>query len=86
MGKSLLARVPALVKLGVPVAAGLLAAACGSAAASQSSGSQPSGSASGSATGTVIMARPGSGGTFLTSGGRSVYLWAADPRPASRPG
>jgi predicted lipoprotein with Yx(FWY)xxD motif len=78
MGKSLLARVPAPVKLSVPVAAGLLAAACGSAAASQSSGSQPAGSASGAATGTVIVAHPGSGGTFLTSGGRSVYLWAAD--------
>jgi predicted lipoprotein with Yx(FWY)xxD motif len=78
MGKSLLARVPTRAKLGVPVAAGLLAAACGSAAASQSSGSQPPGSASGSTTGTVIMAHPGSGGAFLTSGGRSVYLWAAD--------
>lgn len=78
MGMSLLARVPASVKLGVPVAAGLLAAACGTAAASQSSGSQPSGSASGSTTGTVIMTHPGSAGTFLTSGGRSVYLWAAD--------
>ncbi len=32
MGKSFLARVPMPVKLGVPVAAGLLAAACGSAA------------------------------------------------------
>jgi predicted lipoprotein with Yx(FWY)xxD motif len=73
MDKSLLARVPKPVKLGVPVAAVLLAAACGSAAASQ-----PSGSASGPATGTVIMTHPGSGGTFLTSGGRSVYLWAAD--------
>jgi predicted lipoprotein with Yx(FWY)xxD motif len=78
MGKSLLARVPVPVKLGVPVAAGLLAAACGSAAASQSSGSHQPGSASGPATGTVIMAHPGSGGTFLTSEGRSVYLWAAD--------
>jgi predicted lipoprotein with Yx(FWY)xxD motif len=78
MGKSFLARVPAPVKLGVPVAAALLAAGCGTAAASQSSGSHPSGSASASTTGTVIMAHPGSGGTFLTSGGRSVYLWAAD--------
>jgi len=76
MGKTLLARVPVPVKLGVPVAAGLLAAACGSAA---SSGSQSSGSqAGGSAAGTVIAAHSGSGGTFLTSGGRSVYLWVAD--------
>ena len=84
MGKSLLARVPAPVKLGVPVAAGLLAAACGSAAASPSSGSQASGShssapaSSGAATATVIASHAGSGGTFLTDGGRSVYLWNAD--------
>lgn len=79
MGKSLLARVPAPVKLGVPVAAGLLAAACGSAAAapSGSSGSQSSGSHA-PATGTVIASHAGSGGTFLTDGGRSVYLWDAD--------
>ncbi|MGH3407920.1 MAG: COG4315 family predicted lipoprotein [Streptosporangiaceae bacterium] len=82
MGKSLLARVPAPVKLGVPVATGLLAAACGSAVASQSHGSQAAGSqSSGSsapATGTVIASHAGSGGTFLTDGGRAVYLWAAD--------
>ena len=84
MGKSLLARVPAPVKLGVPVAAGLLAAACGSAAASPSSGSQASGShssasaSSGTASATVIASHAGSGGTFLTDGGRAVYLWAAD--------
>jgi len=84
MGKSLLARVPAPVKLGVPVAAGLLAAACGSAVASpshgsQSSGAQASGSHSSAATtGTVIASHAGSGGTFLTDGGRSVYLWNAD--------
>ena len=83
MGKSLLARVPAPVKLGVPVAAGLLAAACGSAAASPS-GSQASGShwsapaSSGTATATVIASHAGSGGTFLTDGGRAVYLWNAD--------
>ena len=88
MGKSLLARVPAPVKLGVPVAAGLLAAACGSAAAapsgshasgSQASGSQPSAPASsGTASATVISSHAGSGGTFLTDGGRAVYLWNAD--------
>jgi predicted lipoprotein with Yx(FWY)xxD motif len=83
MGKSLLARVPAPVKLGVPVAAGLLVAACGSAAA-QSSGSQSSGSqasapaSSGTASATVIASHAGSGGTFLTDGGRAVYLWNAD--------
>jgi predicted lipoprotein with Yx(FWY)xxD motif len=88
MGKSLLARVPAPVKLGVPVAAGLLVAACGSAAAQssgpQSSGSQSSGSqasapaSSGTASATVIASHAGSGGAFLTDGGRAVYLWNAD--------
>ena len=79
MSKSLLARVPGRVKLGVPVAAGLLAAACGS-AVSHTSGSQPAGShpASSKASDTVIASHSGSGGTFLTDAGRSVYLWAAD--------
>ena len=84
MGKSLLARVPGRLKLGVPAAAGLLAAACGSAAyqaggshagGSHAGGSQPAGS---HASGTVIAAHSGSGGAFLTDSGRSVYLWAAD--------
>jgi predicted lipoprotein with Yx(FWY)xxD motif len=79
MGKSFLARVPAPVKLGVPVAAGLLAAACSSAAGT-SGGSAPasSGTSGGSATGTVIETQAGSGGTFLTEGGRTVYLWVKD--------
>ena len=79
MSKSLLARVPGRVKLGVPVAAGLLAAACGS-AVSHTSGSQPPGShpASSKASDTVIASHSGSGGMFLTDAGRSVYLWAAD--------
>ena len=85
MSKSLLARVPAPVRLGVPVvAAGLLAAACGSAAASSSPGSAASsspdsaGSAAGGAARTVVAAHPGSGGSFLTVGSRSVYAWTAD--------
>jgi predicted lipoprotein with Yx(FWY)xxD motif len=80
MGKSFLARVPAPVKLGVPVAAGLLAAACSSAAGT-SSGSAPasSGTSGGSTSGTVIETHSGSGGTFLTDGsGRTVYLWVKD--------
>lgn len=78
MSKSLLARVPGRVKLGVPVAAGLLAAACGS-AVSQTSSSHPAGSpASPKTSDTVIASHSGSGGTFLTDSGRSVYLWAAD--------
>ena len=55
MRMSLLRRVPMPVKLGVPVAAGLLAAACGTAAGSTNAGSPAAGTpASGSATATVI--------------------------------
>jgi predicted lipoprotein with Yx(FWY)xxD motif len=80
MSMSLLGRVPMPVKLGVPVAAGLLAAACGSAAGSTATGSAPAGtSASGATTATVIESHSGSAGSFLTnSSGRAVYLWAAD--------
>ncbi len=81
MGMSLLGRVPMPVKLGVPVAAGLLAAACGSAAGSTTAGSTAAGTpaSSGSATATVIESHAGSAGAFLTnSSGRAVYLWAAD--------
>jgi predicted lipoprotein with Yx(FWY)xxD motif len=79
MGKSFLARVPMPVKLGVPVAAGLLATAC-SAAAGTSGSSAPasSGTSGASTTGTVIGTHAGSGGTFLTEGGRTVYLWVKD--------
>jgi predicted lipoprotein with Yx(FWY)xxD motif len=80
MSMSLLGRLPMAVKLGVPVAAGLLAAACGSAAGSTATGSAPGTPAgNGSTTATVIESHAGSAGTFLTnSSGRAVYLWAAD--------
>ncbi len=80
MSMSLLGRLPMPVKLGVPVAAGLLAAACGSAAGSTTSGSTAAGApASGPATATVIESHAGSAGSFLTNAsGRAVYLWAAD--------
>jgi predicted lipoprotein with Yx(FWY)xxD motif len=81
MSMSLLGRLPMPVKLGVPVAAGLLAAACGSAAGSTTGGSTAAGTpaSSGSATATVIESHAGSAGAFLTnSSGRAVYLWAAD--------
>ena len=80
MSMSLLGRLPMPVKLGVPVAAGLLAAACGSAAGSTTSGSAAAGApASGPATATVIESHAGSAGSFLTNAsGRAVYLWAAD--------
>jgi predicted lipoprotein with Yx(FWY)xxD motif len=80
MGKSFLARVPVPVKLGVPVAAGLLTAACGGAYGTSAGSAPASGGASGaSTTGTVIESHAGSGGTFLTDGsGHAVYLFAAD--------
>ena len=83
MNMPLMKRLPMAVKLGVPVAAGLLAAACGSAAGSTTTGSAPAGYArparSGSTTATVIESHAGSAGSFLTNGsGRAVYLWAAD--------
>ena len=80
MNMSLLGRLPMPVKLGVPVAAGLLAAACGTAAGS-TTGSTAAGTpaSSGSSTATVIESHAGSAGAFLTnSSGRAVYLWAAD--------
>lgn len=80
MSMSLLGRLPMAAKLGVPVAAGLLAAACGSAAGSTTAGSTATGTpAGGSTTATVIESHAGSAGTFLTNAsGRAVYLWAAD--------
>lgn len=80
MNMSLLGRLPMPVKLGVPVAAGLLAAACGTAAGS-TTGSTAAGTpaSSGSTTATVIESHHGSAAPFLTnSSGRAVYLWAAD--------
>lgn len=81
MSMSLLGRLPMAVKLGVPVAAGLLAAACGTAAGSTAAGSTPAGTpaSNGSTTATVIESHTGSAGSFLTnSSGRAVYLWDAD--------
>ena len=81
MNMSLLGRLPMPVKLGVPVAAGLLAAACGTAAGSTAAGAPASGTpaSSGSTTATVIESHAGSAGAFLTnSSGRAVYLWSAD--------
>ena len=78
MGNSLLTRMPLPLRLGVPLAAALLAAACSSgsqAAATQGSGN----SASASGSGTVITTSSGSAGSFLTDGsGHAVYLWVKD--------
>ena len=88
MASSLLTRMPMPVKIGVPVAAALLAAACsnssttGSAASSASAaGSAP---ASASTAGTVIKTAAGSTGAFLTDkSGRAVYLWVKDGKNMS---
>jgi predicted lipoprotein with Yx(FWY)xxD motif len=81
MSNSLLTRMPMPVKLGVPVAAALLAAACSSGGGSQAAGTPASGSPASAAntTGTVITTHAGSTGSFLTDGsGRAVYLWSKD--------
>ncbi|HEX6451068.1 MAG TPA: hypothetical protein VF060_16580 [Trebonia sp.] len=92
MASSLLTRMPMPVKIGVPVAAALLAAACssssstGSAASSAPASSAPAGSSSAGAstTGTVIKTTSGSTGAFLTDkSGRAVYLWTKDGKNMS---
>jgi predicted lipoprotein with Yx(FWY)xxD motif len=77
MSNSLPTRLPVAVKLGVPLAAALLAAACGS----STSGGYRSGASASASTGTgmVISTKSGSAGTYLTDGsGRAVYLWVKD--------
>ncbi|HSZ43499.1 MAG TPA: hypothetical protein VK817_26335 [Trebonia sp.] len=90
MASSLLTRMPMPVKLGVPVAAALLAAACSStsstsapAAGSAASGSSSSSASGASTTGTVVGTTAGSAGAFLTVSGKSVYLWAKDGKNMS---
>jgi predicted lipoprotein with Yx(FWY)xxD motif len=91
MASSLLTRLPMPVKIGVPVAAALLAAACSStsstsaSAAGSAATSSPGTSAAGaSTTGTVIKTANGSTGAFLTNGsGRTVYLWVKDGKNMS---
>jgi len=79
MIRSLLAQMPVPVKVGIPLASALLAAGCSSAATAAPSSAPAAGSsASASTTGTVISTHAGSAGTFLTDGGRTVYLWAKD--------
>ena len=76
---------------GGAIGAGLLVAACSSGSSStgapattspaggssSSAAAAPAGSASGSGS-AVITTASSSGGTFLTDGGRAVYLWAKD--------
>lgn len=73
-------RIPTLARMGVPLAAALLAAACGggtsSTGTSGGTGTSPAGP---SHNGTVISTRTGEYGTFLADGsGRTVYLWTKD--------
>jgi predicted lipoprotein with Yx(FWY)xxD motif len=97
--KSWVARVPVPVRVGVPLAAALLAGACSGgtsstagtkaavAPASAASGSAASGSAasgSAAATSTVIGTVTASGSKFLITGtGHAVYLWAKDGKNSS---
>lgn len=69
--------------LAVLIGAALLVAGCGSSSSSSNSSATTSaaatGTASGSAsTGVTIATTTGSEGTYLTSGGRALYLWVAD--------
>jgi predicted lipoprotein with Yx(FWY)xxD motif len=83
MGNSIVGRVPVSARLGIGLAAALLAAACGSTASGSTSpaaatpgGGTPASTAAG---GTVITTASGAAGTFLTDGtGHAVYLWLGD--------
>ena len=78
-------RAPARLAVGVGGALGaaLLAAACSSGSSSSAAGgaspsaAAPAASASGSGS-TVITTASSSGSTFLTDGGKAVYLWGKD--------
>jgi len=88
MSGSLVTRLPAAVKLGVPLAAALLAAAAcssGSSSGAASGGGYgggyggAAGASSAAATAMTIETHTGSAGTFLTDGsGRAVYMFAKD--------
>jgi predicted lipoprotein with Yx(FWY)xxD motif len=80
MSNSLLARMPMPVKLGLPLAAALLVAACGSSGSGSAAAAGGATSGSASTTGTVITTGSGSAGAFLTNAaGRALYLWVKDP-------
>jgi len=94
MSGSLVTRLPAAVRLGVPLAAALLAAAACSSSSSSSPASGTGGGYGGgygggasspaAATAMTIETHTGSAGTFLTDGsGRSVYMFAKDAMNAS---
>ena len=75
--------VPARVAAGVGGAFGaaVLVAACssGSSSTGAAASSSPAGASSASGSGAaVISTASSSGGTFLTDGGRAVYLWVKD--------
>lgn len=85
MRKSLL-----LAKIGVPVAAALLATACssssGTASGTSAAGATPTASpaATGTGSATVITVRSGAAGSYLADGsGRTVYLFTKDHKDSS---
>jgi predicted lipoprotein with Yx(FWY)xxD motif len=86
MGNSIVGRVPVSARLGIGLAAALLAAACGSTASTTRASTSPADAmppvgspASAAAGGTVITTASGAAGTFLTDGtGHTVYLWLGD--------
>jgi predicted lipoprotein with Yx(FWY)xxD motif len=86
---SWVARVPMPVRLGVPLAAALLAGACSSGTSSTAGtkaavGSASAAGASPAATSTVITTESASGSKFLiTETGHAVYLWAKDGKNSS---
>ncbi len=85
MTSSWLRRLPLPVKLGAPVAAALMVAACSSGSSSTGTSTGAAGGASPAASGaTVIKTQSGSAGAFLTDGaGRTVYLWMKDSKDQS---
>jgi predicted lipoprotein with Yx(FWY)xxD motif len=78
-------RMPTSARLAIGVAgaasAALLAAACSSGSSSSAAGGASPAAAPASASGsgsTVITTASSSGSTFLTDGGKAVYLWVKD--------
>lgn len=83
MVKRMLASLRLAAGVGGVVGAALLAAACSSGSSSSpAGGSNPASTAAGASAGgsgsTVISTASSSGATFLTDGGRAVYLWVKD--------
>jgi predicted lipoprotein with Yx(FWY)xxD motif len=87
MVNTALARIPAPLKVGLPLAAAAVVAAACSSGGSGSSGAAAAGGAGGNGGATsvaMVTATPGTHSAFLTDGmGRAVYMWDADPNNMS---